>query len=580
MRLTEAVREIDAPSRWPVTFLTCLVVALVGNAALLIDDHIFRTVDLYTHYRWGLQFYQALMEGVPYPRWAAAASNGLGEPAFVYYPPIYFYVLSLVRVVTGNLWVSIKVVATVANLLTGIVAYALARRAVGFRWALLAAVLVQTMPFLLFMHGYLNAFPWHASVPLILLAIYFTLEPSKQFLDWRLSVAVALLAMTHILAAFMALLCIPWACLTLETSASSGNRLTAIARWSSTVGVGLLLAMPYLLPALGTWNLIHPEAWNIPKIVDWRNAFAFPIVTSRLWGLRWFAIQWVLAGSVLVLAAVATAAAYRLHRRRIAPPPGLVPLVCIAWAALFFTCELSYPLYASLSVLRKVQYPYRFLCVAAPAATIAGVLALWSVVRRDHGLPWRVLCSLALIGSLALFAVVQLEIQREGRHPDLGPKVLLGRFGALEYYTASRQPGWTAYVDSGGLQTACRLAGGDSQVLLDRSHEKLWLIRTNSNTTLPLPLFAFPAWSIFVDGQRRPSDTDPETGLLAVTLPSGVHRIQVVWSGLPEEREGLVIGLLTAAWLVGVSLKNWMIRARRAGAVAPTGRARPAPGPP
>jgi len=538
-----------------------LVAALAGNAVLLFSDKIILGVDLYTHYRWALQFHQALAEGVLYPRWVSAASYGLGEPAFVYYPPCYSYLVSWLRAVTGDLWASMKVVAMVATLLAGIVAYAIARRAVGHKWALLAAVLVQTMPFLLFMQGYLNTFPWHASVPLILLTFHETLVPTKSFPNWRLSVAVALLAMTHILAAFMVLLCLPWARLRRETTTVGEGWPTSLVRWGLSVGAGLLLAMPYLLPALTTWDLIHPEAWNYSKTVDWRTAFAFPFITSRLWGLRWFGPQWVLASSALILAAIATTVAFRFHRHRMALPLGLAPLLCIAWAGLFFASELSYPLYAALGPLRMVQYPYRFLCVAAPAATIASVLALWGVVRQDQGIGWRAASALPLVGSALLFGVLQLGIVREGSQPHLSPKLLLNYFGAPEYYTASRKPGWKAYVDSGGMRGFSVRAGGDSRALLDRSHEKLWLVQTNSGMTLPLPVFAYPAWSISVDGQPRRPLTDPETGLLAVALPAGEHRVRVVWSGLPEERQGIAIALLAAALMAGMTFWKRSLRA-------------------
>lgn len=576
LKLFGAVGEIGPAWHWPAALLSCLVVALVGNAVLLFHDQLIPGVDLYTHYRWALQFHQALAEGVLYPRWIAAASYGLGEPAFVYYPPAYFYLVSLVQGVTGDLWTSMKVVATSASFFAGLVAYAITRRAVGVGWALLAAVLVQTMPFLLFMQGYLNTFPWHASVPLILLVVYGTLTPSKNLLNWRLSVALALLAMTHILAALMVLLCLPWAFLTLERSGPGEGRWRALAGWGFSVTVGLFLAMLYLLPALTTWDLINPEAWNYSKTVDWRTAFAFPVITSRVWGVRWFGPQWILASSVLVLAAVATAAAYRLHRHRIALPHGLATLLCIAWAALILASEISYPLYTVLGPLRKVQYPYRFLCVAAPAATIAGVLALWGVVRQEQRLGWRVVFALPLIGSAALFGFLQMAIFSQGSHPLLSPKLLRAHFGAPEYYTASRKPGWVAYVNSGGMHGACTRAGGSGSVLVDRTHEKRWLVVARSDMTLPLPVFAYPAWSISVDGQPRPSATDPTTGLLAVRLPAGEHTIRVVWSGLPEERAGLTIVLLTAAFIAGVFLRRGVTRARIGGAAKSTEAAREA----
>ena len=55
---------------------------------------------------------------------------------------------------------------------------------------------------------------------------------------------------------------------------------------------------------------------------------------------------------------------------------------------------------------------------------------------------------------------------------------------------------------------------------------------------------------------------DPGTGLLAVRLPAGEHRVHVAWGGLPEEREGLAIALLTAALMMGVSIRRRLVHAR------------------
>jgi hypothetical protein len=51
--------------------------------------------DLLVHLQWSDQFLSALRDGVPLPRWAHASVNGLGDPTFVYYQPLFYYLVVL-----------------------------------------------------------------------------------------------------------------------------------------------------------------------------------------------------------------------------------------------------------------------------------------------------------------------------------------------------------------------------------------------------------------------------------------------------------------------------------------------------
>jgi uncharacterized membrane protein len=50
--------------------------------------------DLLIHLQWSDQFLAALREGWLLPRWAAASHEGLGDPTFMYYQPLFYYVTS------------------------------------------------------------------------------------------------------------------------------------------------------------------------------------------------------------------------------------------------------------------------------------------------------------------------------------------------------------------------------------------------------------------------------------------------------------------------------------------------------
>lgn len=77
-----------------------------------------------------------------------------------------------------------------------------------YLWALAAAILLQSMPFAAFLFGFYSALPWHFSFPLAVLVIGLTTIQCQRRIDLLLALAVGLLCVTHLLVAFMVLLCL------------------------------------------------------------------------------------------------------------------------------------------------------------------------------------------------------------------------------------------------------------------------------------------------------------------------------------------------------------------------------------
>ena len=91
-----------------VAFLFCLLAAILSNWPLFFFDTIWPGDDLAHTYRYARQFHSALSEGVWYPRWLSESNRGLGEPAFIYYQPVYFYVVAGLMRGAGDVWLAIK----------------------------------------------------------------------------------------------------------------------------------------------------------------------------------------------------------------------------------------------------------------------------------------------------------------------------------------------------------------------------------------------------------------------------------------------------------------------------------------
>src|SRR5215467_235855 len=78
-----------------------LVLVLAGitlTAPVLIYGIPFFSDDAVTHHAvWYVQFSEQLWAGNLYPLWLMGMNNGLGSPVFFYYPPVPFFVTSLLR---------------------------------------------------------------------------------------------------------------------------------------------------------------------------------------------------------------------------------------------------------------------------------------------------------------------------------------------------------------------------------------------------------------------------------------------------------------------------------------------------
>jgi uncharacterized membrane protein len=60
------------------------------------------TDDARWHVVYAEQFLRELSGGVIYPRWLSGMDDGLGSPTFYFYPPLSYYLTSLLASVTGD----------------------------------------------------------------------------------------------------------------------------------------------------------------------------------------------------------------------------------------------------------------------------------------------------------------------------------------------------------------------------------------------------------------------------------------------------------------------------------------------
>ncbi len=524
-----------------LSILFLISVSLLTNAMSLWQDMFWINRDMSEHYQWALQFQQALFEGNFIPRWASRSHFGAGDPSFLYYQPGFYYSITPFIVFGFSAWEAMKISLFLSNLTLGIIVWSTLRKRLTNTTSIIVAGMIQCHPIYIFILYFLTAFPWAFSLPLTYLFLFFSCSQTDDKINIRLSLFIALLALSHILSAFMCLLTVGTAKLIL---AILQKKTKPLIYWCISVALGLGLAGYYLAPALLTQNFIHPDAWYKPDILDWKNAFVFPIITAMNYGIRWLSVQWLhplitLAPLVSILFLV------RCKKLTLEKDPWSYLMATLTiMASLLFASEISFLFWNNAPLLSNVQFPFRFLTVTY--LCIAVLFYSW-LGNHDRSLripapTTHLIISMPLLLSLLLFSQIwgsggiAIEYLQKKSKDEIGQR---------EYYPSTSMPGYKNYFEKGGLEKECQNRGISCKEVNHESHFYSWTIISPFESRLILPVFNFPSWLVTIDGIKAQRMNAADSGLIEISIPKGNHHIEILWKPLPIETLGKIISVLS-----------------------------------
>jgi hypothetical protein len=503
--------------------------------------------DSVTHLLWSHQFFVALQENILYPRWAFASHHGLGDPTFLYYQPLFYYVTAFVSWLGFTPDRALVIAACSPFVMLGWIGYTQTAGG-GPPWRSVAgAALLATCPavYFLIMDG--GAFPWGMAIPFCVL---FVLESVKDRPGIaKVAILISLICLTHLLSGLIVLMCVGLG--RLVFAIPGRHTLPAHLRWAAGVVVGIALAGFYILPAVSQQHLINPTAWTTTPTLNWQRGFAFPAFTWWRNGLQWFSFQWALPLLALTFSIIVILMVRRAPRER---QPSCTEvrawrLAVVALAALVLSSEFAYPLFALVPPLQKLQWAYRFV----PLALALAILAFSTVAFRapiTGPTRWLRFACVGLVAAHCLLAAaLQYRVYISGESLRTTDAAMRGDFGQPEYLVAGRGPDWERYVKDGQLAGECSRLGAECTNVTKRTHGMSLSVIAAAPLTIRMPLFAFPAWQVRVDGNVQPLEFDRATGLVSVPLSAGKHEISVEWIGLPVQASGNLLSWAALAML-------------------------------
>jgi hypothetical protein len=504
-----------------------------------------------------------------HPHWAFSPAFNAGEPRFVFYPPLSWTLGALLGLLLTHLpkvsaaagWTAAPVLFTwIALTASGCTMVRLARAYTGANAALLATTIYLANPYMLFTayertaYAELLAAAW---IPLLLDAIL-----REKVTIRRIALPVALLWLTNVPAAvigsYTLALLVTLRILSMhrkETAGAPQLALKAIAGFA----LGLALAAFYIVPAAYQSRFVQIAMATIAGMRIDRNFLFEHTGTSPddLLHDQVLHTASLIAGLLLISAAVALASVFLQRKRPSVPAFPTVPLAILTAGVAFLLTPLSAPIWNHAPEAAFLQFPWRLLLIVAPIFALALAAGLSRLALRFAATSAAVL---ALATALALPAY---HFFRQPCDPaDTAPaRLTLFQSNAgtdpTDEYTPTtadndelkpnNPPYWLAPNPNDGPLAATpihQLSEGSAVRPAPGPASTHLALNPQYSGFLILNLRDYPAWRITLNGALDLTRTRRPDGLVAIPIQAGPSTLDVHYAHTLDQTLGDVITLL------------------------------------
>ena len=568
--------------------VTIVGVGLFLSLPVMIFGLPFLSDDTAFHASWYSNFSKQLWSGDLYPRWLMDMNGGLGSPVFFFYPPVPYYLTSLLRPFFPNdQWGlhQLGLAASIALVSSGLTAYLWLRNLADDFGAMLGAILYMAMPYHLAADLYVRAafaeywaFVW---IPLILYFIH-RLVAGHRFAVIGVAVGWALLAMTH-LPTTITFGALPF--LYVVVLAPKGKRTRMLAQTTMVVIAGTGLAAIYLVPALTDEALVllARHATGYFSYANWLFFSHFSL---------WRDDKIVLVLLTANLIAIATSA-FVINRSTTAVHKTLNRFwYAVAVFSVFMMTALSKPIWQMLPPLQKIQFPWRFNGILTLATTglltiaisswkqkVGSVVQSLRIVTFVLILPW-VPITLWEIYQVypqtnsiqADISVRQEEMEQNRDPPEYRPRWCLPT-SSVNWESSVDEDLWAELMktDIGSLLRSAGSApahppepalidgSGNASIQARKPREIDLRVETSAPTSLIVPQFYYPYWSARLSGENTRLDLTPSqpNGFISLAVPGGTYVVVLRFERSRSEIIGALISLSSLVILSGLAGFLW-----------------------
>jgi uncharacterized membrane protein len=491
-------------------------------------------------------------EGIAYPRWTEWANFGLGEPRFIFYPPLSWMLGAALSFLAP--WKAVPVVfIALVQVIAGLSAFALARRFLALGAALFGAACYAANPYALlviYMRSDFAELLACALLPLVVLAalqVVGLLENRKRSRPRAIAyfaVAYAGVWLSNapagVLASYSVALIFAWAAITEGSS-------RPLWRGVAGVALGLGLTSFYLLPAA------YEQRWvNIAQAVSLGLRPADNFLYTMGNDPEHNVFNWIASTVAVVLMVMTGLAGIAAHRKAAKESESVEGerlwrvLLILSAAATLLMIRFTAVLWEQLPKLRFVQFPWRWMGIlAVPYAYFLGA----AVTRRRLGWIWG-LAALAVTGGTSTFLVQHAWWDAEDI-PALRAAIANDQgFDGTDEYDPLGDDHYSLPEKASRVEILpaeeSEKTTPEAKVRMERwsAEEKELGVTSRVPVRLALRLLDYPGWRVEVNGNTVKPQHAEGTAQMILRLGPGAQRVTAKFVRTPDRTLGAVISVL------------------------------------
>ena len=545
-------KQLLSPYLGETIIVLLLVLATVIINLRMIRDGLNGMTDMRWHITWLQHFYQQLAEGIWYPRWLAGTNYGYGSPTFVFYPPLVYYLGSLIKFSGLNIENTLIILYSLSLFLAGFNFYLFGRHRWGVIASFIGALAYMTAPYLAYNLYWVSSLSVAYAIAWIPLGWWLTdLALAKP--KWKIAIAIfwCIFALTHLP---NLLLCgLVWLFYTLFFlfSHSWKNVVTTII----FAGLGLGLASFFLIPAIVEQPLVNIASMKnvIGDITNGIFGAGLPFIPKKLD----FQVSHIFAHqSLVILVLSAVAFLYCRQDRKTFSESKKWILFTLALALMM--SSLSTPIWQASSTLQKVQAPWRlFSLYAFGSSALCGVVVS-KIIRLK--LPLKIFLSLIIAAILLVNTSYSYKLSRKFptfRNPGkanlehLEPSRLALEepftdklIDVEEYRPVIKQAIPSAEPVLG--QPKLTVVKGKAKIELYRwkSYRRNFKVVAEEPSTIRVRTYYYPAWHLYLNNRSYPINI-LDDGTISFTVREGDYSVRLVYQKTLAFTWGIIVSILS-----------------------------------
>lgn len=507
-------------------FLIVLILISVVPILDLFKSGLPVTHDGQDHVARIANFYQNLSEGNIIPRWARNLNWGYGHPILEFLYPLPSYVSSIFHFLGFTLVDSVKLVFGMTFILSSVAMYIFVKELLSDEKAAFSASLLYVIAPYRFVDLYVRgAIGEHVAFIFPPLVFFFLLRLSKRYSSWHLiggAISLAGLNLSHnaISLMFVSLFVLYSIFLIYQ----SKNRTRLVSRYLMVVFLGFGLSAFFWIPAFaeGKYTLrdiVTGSGEYSKSFVVWRDFFiggwsyGGTLSLSKQIGI----IHWV----GIFISVIATYFLYRNKNKL-----WIISASCFLffWITLFLMTDESNPIWQSISLLQKFQFPWRFLSLTVFISAVLGAISFHQVKDK-----YKII--LLFVLALGLFLINKDYWHANGfLHKE--ESFYKGIYeGTTD--TGESAPIWSVRFMEKRPKFKIEIIEGNGEVKeIERNiTERKYQVKAKERIRVLENTLYFPGWVVLVDGKDENVQFQDAQyrGLITFYVNNGDHAVNIIY---------------------------------------------------